>query len=71
MNEHATNRHRAAQESQFVTHDGTSLFYRFWPAISGRPKGVIVLLHRGHEHSGRVAHLVDELGLDDLSLIHI
>ncbi|WP_273727678.1 bifunctional alpha/beta hydrolase/class I SAM-dependent methyltransferase [Brucella gallinifaecis] len=57
--------HREPQESHFVTHDGTSLFYRFWPARSEKAKGVIVLLHRGHEHSGRVSHLVDELGLDD------
>lgn len=62
---HEAASHREAQESHFVTHDGTSLFYRFWPALSEKPKGVIVLLHRGHEHSGRVKHLVDELGLDD------
>ncbi|WP_377514938.1 bifunctional alpha/beta hydrolase/class I SAM-dependent methyltransferase [Ochrobactrum sp. RH2CCR150] len=59
--------HREATETQFTTHDGTSLFYRVWPAASASPKGVIVLLHRGHEHSGRVAHLVDELGLDDFA----
>lgn len=59
--------HREATEAQFTTHDGTSLFYRVWPATSASPKGVIVLLHRGHEHSGRVAHLVDELGLDDFA----
>lgn len=59
--------HREATEAQFTTHDGTSLFYRVWPAASASPKGVIVLLHRGHEHSGRVAHLVDELGLDDFA----
>ncbi|MEN0098284.1 MAG: bifunctional alpha/beta hydrolase/class I SAM-dependent methyltransferase [Brucella pseudogrignonensis] len=62
---HETASHREPLESHFVTHDGTSLFYRFWPARSEKPKGVIVLLHRGHEHSGRVSHLVDELGLDD------
>ncbi|MND43411.1 Phospholipase YtpA [compost metagenome] len=62
---HEAASHREPQESHFVTHDGTSLFYRFWPARSEKPKGVIVLLHRGHEHSGRVSHLVDELGLDD------
>lgn len=31
------------------------------------PKGVIILLHRGHEHSGRVAHIAAELGLDDFA----
>ncbi len=58
---------REAKEAQFTIHDGTSLFYRVWPARSASPKGVIVLLHRGHEHSGRVAHLVDELGFDDFA----
>jgi len=52
-------------ENEFVSHDGVKLFYRAWPARSGNAKGAIVLLHRGHEHSGRVAHLVQELGLED------
>lgn len=54
-------------ESAFASHDGVELFYRFWPARSGTAKGAIVLLHRGHEHSGRVAHIVEELGLDDFA----
>ncbi|WP_312411616.1 bifunctional alpha/beta hydrolase/class I SAM-dependent methyltransferase [Shinella sp.] len=54
-------------ESTFTSHDGVELFYRYWPARSGMPKGAIVLLHRGHEHGGRVAHIVDELGLDDFA----
>jgi hypothetical protein len=29
------------------------------------PRGAIVLFHRGHEHGGRMAHLVDELDLPD------
>ncbi|WP_130393325.1 bifunctional alpha/beta hydrolase/class I SAM-dependent methyltransferase [Cupriavidus agavae] len=41
------------------------LFYRHWPARSGQPRGAVLLFHRGHEHSGRVAHLVDELDLPD------
>ena len=56
---------RPVLQSSFVSHDGASLFYRYWPVKGQQPKGVIVLLHRGHEHSGRVAHLVEELGLDD------
>lgn len=28
-------------------------------------RGAIVMFHRGHEHSGRMAHLADELGLPD------
>lgn len=56
---------RVAQEAQFTTSDSYPLFFRYWPAVSVPAKGVIVLFHRGHEHSGRVAHLVDELGLQD------
>jgi alpha-beta hydrolase superfamily lysophospholipase len=51
-------------ETTFETHDGTRLFYRFWPA-RGEAKGAIVLLHRGHEHGGRVAHIVSEIGMED------
>ncbi len=54
-------------ESAFASHDGVELFYRTWPARSGTAKGAVVLLHRGHEHGGRVAHIVDELGLDDVA----
>lgn len=54
-----------AVERTFVTHDGTELFYRFWPARGGEPKGAIVLFHRGHEHGARMAHLVDELAMPD------
>lgn len=55
---------RAASEHHFTTHDGVALFYRHWPAA--RPsRGAVVMFHRGHEHSGRLAHLVDELDLPD------
>jgi alpha-beta hydrolase superfamily lysophospholipase len=54
-------------ESEFASHDGTRLFYRTWRSTSAVPKGVVILLHRGHEHSGRVAHLAAELGLDEFS----
>lgn len=50
----------------FSTHDSVELFYRHWPArgvMPGSPRQAIVLLHRGHEHSGRIAHLVEELDL--------
>lgn len=56
---------RAAAERTFRTHDGVDLFYRHWPAAAPRARGAIVLLHRGHEHSGRMAHLPDELRLPD------
>jgi len=57
---------RTAQEKTFVTHDGVALFYRHWPAAE-TPRGAVILLHRGHEHSGRVAHLADELDLPDFA----
>jgi len=58
---------RSCQEAFFQTHDDTRLFYRYWPAPVGRElrRGAIVLFHRGHEHSGRLAQLVDELDLSD------
>ena len=55
---------RIAQENTFRTHDDVDLFYRHWPATGPR-RGAIVMFHRGHEHSGRNAHLVDELNLPD------
>ncbi|EIH0164087.1 TPA: hypothetical protein ACV7C8_005651, partial [Escherichia coli] len=53
---------RIPDERQFLTSDNTELFYRHWPAqeASSTPK-VVVLFHRGHEHSGRLQHIVDEL----------
>ena len=56
---------REVREETFRTFDGTELFYRQWPVNVGPSSGAIVLFHRGHEHSGRVAHLVDELGMGD------
>jgi alpha-beta hydrolase superfamily lysophospholipase len=59
---------RTPQEKHFTTHDGSELFYRFWPAETGATDKAVVLFHRGHEHSGRLAHLVDELGLPDFAM---
>jgi alpha-beta hydrolase superfamily lysophospholipase/SAM-dependent methyltransferase len=56
---------RPVHEQTFRTHDAVDLFYRHWPAISGPARGAIVFFHRGHEHSARMAHLVDELALPD------
>ena len=59
---------RDEQTQTFSTHDGVELFYRHWPAttpVAGEPRKAILLFHRGHEHSGRIAHLVDELDLPD------
>src|SRR3954470_12494931 len=60
---------RPVEEGLFQTHDNAQLFYRFWPAISGLPRGAVVLFHRGHEHGGRIAHLVDELDLPEFAFV--
>ena len=59
---------RDVQDQRFMTHDGVELFYRHWPAANQDPtvpRRAVLLFHRGHEHSGRIAHLVDELDLPD------
>ena len=59
---------REAEELSFTTHDDVELFYRHWPASnadSAAPKRAVVMFHRGHEHGGRMAHLVDELEMAD------
>lgn len=65
---------RNAEFHTFLTHDDVALRYRYWPALASEPSltgqdaeppKAIVLFHRGHEHGGRSAHLVDELGLPD------
>lgn len=51
-------------EDRFKSWDGTELFYRAWtPEITG--KKAMIIIHRGHEHSGRVEKQVEELGLKD------
>jgi alpha-beta hydrolase superfamily lysophospholipase len=59
---------RPVEEHTFRTHDGIELFYRHWPYVSARPRGALLLFHRGHEHSGRLAHLADELDLPDFAI---
>ena len=57
---------RVPSEGTFTASDDTDLFYRHWPAMqAGRPSKVVVMFHRGHEHSGRLQHIVDELRLFD------
>jgi len=56
---------RQAEEHRFATHDQSEIFYRRWPATNPERRGAILLFHRGHEHGGRMAHLVEELDLPD------
>ena len=55
-----------ATETQhmFKSWDGAELFYRAWLSRQATDKALIVL-HRGHEHSGRVTQLVESLDLPD------
>ena len=63
-----TSDQRSPIEASFETQDGVSLFYRYWPAVGDHRRGAIVMLHRGHEHSGRMMHLVDELDLPEFAM---
>ena len=57
---------RVNSQHRFVSHDGTELFFQRWQASApGAEKKAVLLFHRGHEHSGRMEHLVDELDLPD------
>lgn len=47
-------------ECELTSFDGTKLFYRAW-LPSDRCERAVLVLHRGHEHSGRVADLVRDL----------
>ncbi|MES2257627.1 MAG: bifunctional alpha/beta hydrolase/class I SAM-dependent methyltransferase [Pseudomonadota bacterium] len=52
-------------ESGFECSDGARLFYRAWQPKMPCSHGVrraLVFLHRGHEHSGRIGALVEQLG---------
>lgn len=56
---------REPDKREFVTSDGTALFFRHWASADDKPQRVIVLFHRGHEHSGRLQHIADELSMPD------
>lgn len=57
---------RQATENTFKSFDNQVIFYRNWKATSeNKANRTIVLLHRGHEHSGRIQHVVDEMNLPD------
>lgn len=49
-----------AGEATFPSWDGVPLFYRKWVPAAGAQRGVVVF-HRGHEHSGRVAPFAEAL----------
>ena len=44
----------------------TNLFYRAW--LPPNAKKAVVFVHRGHEHSGRLVDVIEELKLDDAAV---
>lgn len=58
---------RKFEEHHFKTSDNVELYYKYWPATQKTDKAII-LFHRGHEHSGRLQHIVDELNLPDIQM---
>lgn len=56
---------RLFHEGTITTSDNTVLYFRHWPAAAHHSHKVIVLFHRGHEHSGRLQHVVDELRMPE------
>jgi alpha-beta hydrolase superfamily lysophospholipase len=59
---------RTPEERFFTTSDGSRLFYRYWAPVGAGAGRALVLFHRGHEHSGRLAHVVDELDLPGFAM---
>ncbi len=57
----------SASENWMTTWDGTQLFYRAWRPPNPGDKALL-LFHRGHEHSGRLQELGQDLALDDVSV---
>ena len=57
---------RTVLEGQFTTFDGTELFYRTWePLTDPGSRKALIVLHRGHEHSGRLHDMIERLNLPD------
>ncbi|PHM38677.1 lysophospholipase L2 [Xenorhabdus mauleonii] len=59
---------RIAEEHYFTASDHAFLFYRYWPQAQAEAEKAIIIFHRGHEHSGRLQHVVDELDLPDVPM---
>ena len=56
-----------ATEETMSSWDGAELFYRAWiPEVP--TEKALLLFHRGHEHSGRWAEVVEMLGLPDVAI---
>ncbi|TDU69295.1 alpha-beta hydrolase superfamily lysophospholipase [Prosthecobacter fusiformis] len=51
----------------FPSHDGAELFYRAWLPYY-QAKQAIVIMHRGHEHSGRMLELAKALEMPETAM---
>lgn len=51
----------------FPSHDSAELFYRAW-IPEGGARQALVLMHRGHEHSGRLQELAAALTMPDTAI---
>lgn len=49
------------KENFYKSFDGKEIYYKAWDT---KNKKAIVILHRWHEHSWRVSHIVEEIGLN-------
>ena len=57
-------------ESCYNAYDGTAIYYRYWLTMplegikkASQPLHQVILLHRGHEHSGRLAELGEQFSI--------
>ncbi|WP_201502947.1 alpha/beta fold hydrolase [Psychrobacter cibarius] len=57
-------------ESCYNAYDGTAIYYRYWLTMpledikkASQPLRQVILLHRGHEHSGRLAELGEQFAI--------
>ncbi len=55
---------REWHEAEFLSFDGERIFFRYSKPNTESAKSLMIL-HRGHEHSGRVTEFAEELGYDD------
>ena len=57
---------RVVTKSKFTTFDNTELVYRAWePEVETKSKKALIVLHRGHEHSGRLDDLINGIDAKD------
>jgi len=56
------------QTGTFNTFDGQALFYRCWKNESNNNGKVLLLLHRGHEHSLRLNNIAENAAFEGYTI---